>query len=118
MDTYFTKESMAANGQKTTHSQKARSESRWRHGTVGTQAGEERLGVMIARVKKHRWHQKILKSSDPLVFSLGWRRFQSLPIYCTKDANLRMRFLKCAARSRMLTHARACSRELTHAHAR
>ena len=40
------------------------------------------------------WHQRILKSSDPLVFSIGWRRFQSLPLYCTKDANLRMRFLK------------------------
>ena len=60
----------------------------------GLQAGEERLGVMYARVKKHRWHQKILKSSDPLVFSIGWRRFQSLPLYCTKDENLRMRFLK------------------------
>ena len=60
----------------------------------GLQPGEERLGVLMARVKKHRWHQKVLKSSDPLVFSLGWRRFQSLPIYCTKDINLRLRFLK------------------------
>ena len=50
--------------------------------------------MMLARVKKHRWHQKILKSSDPLIFSIGWRRFQSLPLYCTKDENLRMRFLK------------------------
>ena len=60
----------------------------------GLLVGEERLGVTVARVKKHRWHKKILKSSDPLIFSIGWRRFQSLPLYCTKDANLRMRFLK------------------------
>ena len=60
----------------------------------GLLPAEERLGVTIARVKKHRWHKKILKTNDPLVFSLGWRRFQSLPVFATKDANLRMRHLK------------------------
>jgi len=60
----------------------------------GLQPGEERLGVLVARVKKHRWHKKVLKSQDPLTFSIGWRRFQSLPLYATKDANLRLRNLK------------------------
>ena len=60
----------------------------------GLQPGEETLGVTLCRLKKHRWHKRVLKSSDALVFSVGWRRFQSLPLYCTKDANLRLRHIK------------------------
>ncbi|KAL8450298.1 hypothetical protein Emag_003321 [Eimeria magna] len=37
------------------------------------------------RVRKHRWSPRILKSNDPLLFSAGWRRFQSLPVYATED---------------------------------
>lgn len=40
------------------------------------------------------WFPKILKTKDPLVFSMGWRRFQGLPIYCTEDHNRRLRYLK------------------------
>lgn len=29
---------------------------------------------MIARVKKHRWHQKVLKAQDPITISLGCKR--------------------------------------------
>ena len=39
-----------------------------------------------------RWHAKILKSRDPLVFSMGWRRFQSMPVFATEDANGRLRY--------------------------
>jgi len=60
----------------------------------GLLPGEERLGLLSARVKKHRWHKRVLKSSDPLVFSIGWRRFQSMPLYFTKDPNLRLRHIK------------------------
>ena len=47
-----------------------------------------------ARFKKHRWYGKILKTKDPLIFSLGWRRFQSVPLYTIQDHNGRNRHLK------------------------
>lgn len=49
---------------------------------------------MSMRVKKHRWHKKVLKSADPLTLSIGWRRFQSLPLYYVQDPNLRLRHIK------------------------
>ncbi|ODQ48714.1 hypothetical protein PICMEDRAFT_14244 [Pichia membranifaciens NRRL Y-2026] len=55
---------------------------------------EERFGFMNARIRRHRWHRKILKSNDPLILSLGWRRFQTLPIYTTSDSRTRNRMLK------------------------
>ena len=60
----------------------------------GLLATESSLGFVQVRVKKHRWHRRILKSHDPLIFSLGWRRFQSCPVYAMEDANGRLRFLK------------------------
>ncbi|KAI1501017.1 hypothetical protein F5X99DRAFT_384167 [Biscogniauxia marginata] len=60
----------------------------------GLAVTEDRLGFAQIRIKKHRWHKKILKTNDPLVFSLGWRRFQTLPIYSTSDSRTRNRLLK------------------------
>ncbi|KAI8843573.1 hypothetical protein BC829DRAFT_400929 [Chytridium lagenaria] len=54
---------------------------------------EETFGFIQARIKKHRWHKKILKTNDPMVFSLGWRRFQSIPLYSLNDGT-RNRMLK------------------------
>ena len=55
---------------------------------------ETTSGLVRCRMKKHRWHRKILKCKDPLIFSIGWRRFQSLPVFSTEDQNGRHRYLK------------------------
>lgn len=60
----------------------------------GLRPEETRMGFIRVRLKKHRWFPKILKNKDPLVFSIGWRRFQSIPIYCVEDQNGRTRQIK------------------------
>ncbi|KAL2052015.1 hypothetical protein ABVK25_007707 [Lepraria finkii] len=55
---------------------------------------EDRFGFVQVRIKRHRWHKKILKTNDPLIFSLGWRRFQTLPVYCISYSRTRNRMLK------------------------
>ncbi|XP_026192033.1 ribosome biogenesis protein BMS1 homolog [Cyclospora cayetanensis] len=61
----------------------------------GLNAGELQCTFMQLRLRKHRWAPRILKSSDPLLFSAGWRRFQSLPIYAMEDrGETRVKYLK------------------------
>lgn len=60
----------------------------------GLNAGEVGEGFVRVRLKKHRWFKKILKTRDPLIVSMGWRRFQTAPVYHVVDDNQRNRALK------------------------
>jgi hypothetical protein len=52
------------------------------------------ISYFQARLKRHRWHRKVLKTKDPVIFSIGWRRYQTTPVYAIEDRNGRHRMLK------------------------
>lgn len=58
------------------------------------QGDDEGSDVLRARIRRHRFKRGVLKSNDPAIFSIGWRRFQSVPIYHMEDAGGRKRFIK------------------------
>ncbi|KAM1873072.1 hypothetical protein ACFX13_006958 [Malus domestica] len=60
----------------------------------GIGLGEENVGYMQVRLKRHRWHKKVLKNNDPIIVSIGWRRYQTIPVYAIEDRNGRHRMLK------------------------
>lgn len=60
----------------------------------GLKPEEMQMGLLKMRIKRHRWFPKTLKTKDPIIFSIGWRRFQSIPFYCVQDPNGRLRYIK------------------------
>ncbi|EHY66468.1 hypothetical protein NERG_00108 [Nematocida ausubeli] len=56
---------------------------------------EEELSMTFiqGRVKRHKWFKKTLKTKEAHYISMGWRRFQTTPVFSLKDA-IRNRLLK------------------------
>ncbi|KAH9411287.1 40S ribosome biogenesis protein [Ordospora pajunii] len=54
---------------------------------------EKEKSVIQGKIKRYKWYKKILKSNEPVIFSVGWRRFQSIPVFSMKDAT-RNRMIK------------------------
>ncbi|MCL7043704.1 hypothetical protein MKW94_020183 [Papaver nudicaule] len=52
-------------------------------------------GYVQAELKQHSWHAKSLKTNDPVIVSVGWRRYQTRPIYALKN---------CTGQYQMLEH--------------
>lgn len=47
---------------------------------------ENKSELLQGKFKKSKWLHKLLKTNDPLIFSVGWRRFQSIPVYSSKTS--------------------------------
>lgn len=60
----------------------------------GLNTCENNFGFLTAKIKKHRWYNRVMKSNTPLVISLGWRRFQTVPVFAKQEDDLKYRFLK------------------------
>jgi len=59
-----------------------------------TNLQENSFGYLKIKFTKHLWHPKILKNNDPIILSIGWRKFQVTPIYCIEEKNQRLRMIK------------------------
>ncbi|RZC81702.1 hypothetical protein C5167_044273 [Papaver somniferum] len=59
----------------------------------GISPAEVNVGYMQATLKRHTWHRKLLKTKDPIIVSIGWRRYQTTPIYAMEDRSKRLRML-------------------------
>jgi len=46
---------------------------------------ETGLAYTRVKIKKHRWYPHVLKNKDPLTLSIGWRKFQSIPVLTMED---------------------------------
>ncbi|KAI3936560.1 hypothetical protein MKW92_030048 [Papaver armeniacum] len=56
----------------------------------GISLEDENVGYMQARLKRHSWYRKLLKTRDPIIVSAGWRRYQTRPIYAQEDGGNRL----------------------------
>eukprot|EP00917_Polyrhabdina_sp_WS-2016_P002590 GHVP01005594.1.p1 GENE.GHVP01005594.1~~GHVP01005594.1.p1 ORF type:complete len:830 (+),score=184.57 GHVP01005594.1:66-2555(+) len=52
-----------------------------------------KTGLLVAKTIRSRQNKKILKTREPLLFSIGWGRFQSVPIFSIRDPT-RNKYLK------------------------
>ncbi len=47
----------------------------------GLVKGEEAKSYIQARFQAHRWLKRVLKSTDPITVSVGWRRYQTIGVF-------------------------------------
>ncbi|MCL7029351.1 hypothetical protein MKW94_001903 [Papaver nudicaule] len=59
----------------------------------GISPEEQIIGYMQARLTPHSWYMNSLKSEAPIIVSVGWRRYQTIPIY-SRDCNGRCKMLE------------------------
>ena len=62
--------------------------------TLSHQESETQMSFIKIRFSKHLWFPKILKTNDPVILSIGWRKFQTTMAYCLEDKNHRLRLIK------------------------
>ena len=62
--------------------------------SLSLQEQESRMGFLKIKFLKHLWYPKILKTNDPIILSIGWRRFQTTISFCVEDKNMRLRLVK------------------------
>ncbi|KAI3926366.1 hypothetical protein MKW92_049093 [Papaver armeniacum] len=51
----------------------------------GISPAENFNGSISARFERHGLHTKSLKAGDPIIVSVGWRRYQTSPLYAQED---------------------------------
>ena len=56
--------------------------------------GETQMGFLMVKFKRHRFYRNLLKTNDPLVVSLNFSKYQTVPYFCKKDFGQRLRMLK------------------------
>ena len=62
--------------------------------TLSHQESEKQMSFIKIRFNKHLWFPKILKTNDPIILSICWRKFQTTMAYCVEDKNHRLRLIK------------------------
>ena len=55
---------------------------------------EKEVAQQWVKIKKHRFYTRALKSTDPIILSVGWRRFQTIPVFFNEERGGRLTFLK------------------------
>jgi ribosome biogenesis protein BMS1 len=56
--------------------------------------GESQMGFLMVKFKRHRFYRNLLKTNDPLIVSLNFNKYQTVPYFCKKDFGQRLRMLK------------------------
>ncbi|OHS93685.1 Ribosome biogenesis protein BMS1 like protein-related protein [Tritrichomonas foetus] len=54
----------------------------------------EECSQQWVKIKRHRFYERKPKSSDPMIVTIGWRRFQAIPIFFNEERDGKLRFLK------------------------